>query len=294
MKIGLGTVQLGMPYGIANHAGQVPADRACAIVARAFAAGVQVFDTAADYGDAESILGAALAPGERLRVVTKLPRLPADIAETAAIERWARDTLARSLRRLRRTRLAALLVHHASDLLGTRGAQLYAGLLALKHEGQVAAIGASVYAAQEIEALLARYALDIVQLPLNLLDQRLVRGGQLQRLRAAGVEIHARSLLLQGLLAMPGDGPPAAWLDPWRTLLRAFRAAAGAEGLSPLQAAIGFAATVPEIDCAIVGVTSTTELDEVLDAASIRLPAHWYHRFAVNDAALLDPSRWPA
>jgi len=293
MNIGLGTVQLGTDYGVTNAGGRVAPDEARRIITAACAAGVQVFDTAAAYGEAERLLGECLPRDGEARIVTRLPHLPRAITPSA-VHTWAEAACTASLQRLGRDAVAALLVHRAGDLLGECGAQLYASLVALKQRGCTAAIGVSVYEADEIEALLDRYTLDLIQLPASLLDQRLIRDGWLQRLKQCNVEVHARSLLLQGLLATPQDRFLSGYFAPWQPLLQSFREAAAAEGLSPLQAAVGFATTVPELDCAVVGVTSRAELEEVLAAASVSLPAGWYRRFAVDDRRLLNPAVWPA
>jgi hypothetical protein len=291
VNLGLGTAQLGMPYGIVNRGGTVPADEARKILKVACAAGVRVFDTAAQYGDAEIVLGQCLVDHPSHRVVTKLPPLPEDVAD-ADVDAWVRREFAASLRRLRRHRLEGLLVHRVEDLLGKRGNALFDSLNGLKRGGGVRLIGASLYEGDQMEALLDRFTPDLLQVPLNLLDQRLVQGGHLRRARQRGIEIHGRSLLLQGLLAVHVGGAPSAYFEPWQSLLQEFQAAARREGLSPLQAAVGFADTVPEIDCAIIGVTSAAELKEVLAAASTRLPPDWYGRFAINDARLVNPRRW--
>ena len=292
MKLGLGTVQLGMAYGITNRHGRVPPETARRIIERALAAGIRVFDTAPDYGDAESVLGACLPRNEALRIVTKLPRMPDDINEPGIINTWVHRNVADSLRRLDRDRITTLLVHHAGDLFGPRGEILYSSLAELKRNGMIENIGASVYEEQEIDALLTHFDPDVVQVPINLLDQRLIRGGQLRRLHEHGVEIHGRSLLLQGLLAT-ADGVPDRFFETWRKPLESFRRAVSAQGLTPLQAAVGFINTVSEINCAIIGVTSLHELEEILAAATTQLPPAWYAAFALDDARLLNPSRWP-
>jgi aryl-alcohol dehydrogenase-like predicted oxidoreductase len=130
-----------------------------------------------------------------------------------------------------------------------------------------------------------------MQLPFSLLDQRLLRDGTLARLAALGVEVHARSLFLQGLLLMAPEALPAhlKGAAPHLTDLRARLAAAGT---TPLAAALGFALSRPEIAVALVGVTGLDEFDAILAATAQPLPALDWQACALTDERLLTPSLW--
>ncbi len=292
MRIGLGTAQFGLDYGISNQSGQVAAAEGRRILALAETAGVRVIDTAAAYGDAEARLGRWLAKDHPFSIVTKLSRPAAD-AHGSPTAGWVPDAFRGSLRRLRTTRVHGLLMHSPADLLGPDGAELWRAMETLRDAGAVDRIGASVYTSGEIDALLERYPLELVQVPLNVLDQRLVRGGQLARLKAAGIEVHARSVFLQGLLLMDPTGRCDRHFDPARGALGAFQAAARAAGRSPLQAAVAYVLSVDEVDAAIFGVTDATQFAEILSAATPTLPRDWFAPFALDDERILDPTRWP-
>lgn len=277
MKLALGTAQLGLDYGISNRAGRVSAIEARRILDLAARRGVRMLDTAAAYGDAERTLGALLPAAHPFALVTKLR---------------AGDRLADSLDRLGAQRVYGVLAHHARDLLGAGGPALWASLETARAAGQAEKIGASVYTAAEVDALLARFPLQLIQLPLNLLDQRLLHGGHLARLRGAGVEIHARSVFLQGLLLMdPADLPPA--LAEARAPLRAVRDAATRAGCTPLQLAAGFVLGLPEVDRVVCGVTAAAELEEIIAAAATAVPRALGAPLAIDDERILNPAQWP-
>ena len=292
MRIGLGTAQFGLDYGISNPSGQVAPAEAHEILALAEESGVRIVDTAAAYGDSEERLGRLLAKDHPFSIVTKLPRLP-DALAPGATRSWVLDAFERSLGHLGSDRVHGLLIHGAADLLGPRGTELWAALEELRGAGSVAQVGASVYTGPEIDALLKRHPLQLVQVPLNALDQRLVRSGHLTRLKSAGIEVHVRSVFLQGLLLMEPARLSNGHFEPARGALGAFQSAARSAGRSPLQAAVAYAMSVPEVDVAIFGVTSATQFAEILAAATTELPEDWYAPFALEDERILDPSRWP-
>lgn len=273
-KIGLGTVQFGQAYGVSNSRGQVSKDEAAAILAKAAAGGISLLDTAANYGEAEQVLS-RLDTGS-FRIVTKTISVKNGVAGVVARARASAQSLAAD----------TLLVHAAADLADEA---LWPALQALKREGVFRKIGISVYAADDPARLAARFAPDVIQLPFSLLDQRLLKDGSLARLRELGVEVHARSLFLQGLLFMATPPPKLAYAAGQ---LAAVKAKIQAAGSTPLAAALGFALSRPEIAIALVGVTAPAELEEILAAAGRPLPALDWEGLALNDETLLTPSRW--
>jgi aryl-alcohol dehydrogenase-like predicted oxidoreductase len=196
--------------------------------------------------------------------------------------------------RLGRERLDGILVHHADNLLADGGEIVFEALLKLKDEGRVGRIGCSVYTGYEIEALLARYSLEILQVPINVLDQRLLLSGLLADIKARGIEIHARSLFLQGILLAPPDTLSARF-GPLMPALRRFSEACTRAGASPLAACLAFARRCGFLDYGMVGVISRQQLQDILSAwgvsGSLMLE---FGELASPEHAMLNPAHWPA
>jgi aryl-alcohol dehydrogenase-like predicted oxidoreductase len=283
-RLGLGTVQFGQPYGISNRRGRVPQADAAQILTRAAQAGLGWLDTAAAYGDAEVTLGALQEYAKPLRLATKTVTAKGGMATVLSAAR-------RSVERLQRRPVDLLLVHAASDLMGPEGPALWEGLRSLRDEGLFRAIGISAYPADEPEALARRFEPDAMQIPVSLLDQRLLADGTLARLKDMGVQIHARSLFLQGLLFLTSDQLPPS-LAAAAPHLDAVRARAAEAGATPLSAALGFALSRPEIDVALVGVTSIDELEEIISSAAKPVPMIDWNACALQDLHILTPSLW--
>jgi aryl-alcohol dehydrogenase-like predicted oxidoreductase len=277
-RLGLGTAQFGHAYGISNTVGQVPLDDVRAILARAGQAGVGLLDTAANYGKAEQVLGQC--DTKPFRLVSKTISVRGGIPAVIARARQSAQVLGR---------LDALLVHTVTDLLGPDGDGLWRALRDLKEEGVTQAIGISAYVANDPVALARCFRPDVMQVPFSLLDQRLLHDGSLMRLKDLGVEIHARSLFLQGLLFM---AQPPDRLKDAVPLLKAVRDRIAAARSTPLAVAVSFVLSRPEVDVAVVGVTCGRELEEILAAAAKGLPAHDWAACALSDERILTPSRW--
>jgi aryl-alcohol dehydrogenase-like predicted oxidoreductase len=277
-RLGIGTVQFGQPYGISNTEGQVPRAEVKLILELAARAGIALLDTAANYGEAEAVLGGNdLGP---FRIVSK----------TLGVQHGVHAVIARvreSVRTLGAVDL--LLVHAAKDLLGPSGTTLWRSLQALKAEGIVGGIGISAYAADDPVMLAERFRPDAMQLPFSLLDQRLLLDGSLARLKALGVEIHARSVFLQGLLFM---SEPPEKLSEAAPMLEKARAEIARAGTTPLAAALGFVLSRPEVDAALVGMTGLPQLKEIITAALLPIPQLDWQACALSNERILTPSLW--
>jgi len=281
----LGTVQFGLPYGVANRAGQVSRDEAAAILATARTAGVDTLDTAIAYGESEARLG-ELGVSE-WRVISKLPAIPADVVD---VEAWVQQSIAGSRRRLGVSSLYAILLHLPEQLLGPAGTALYRALLAARERGEVRKIGISIYGPQDLEPLAGRFQLDLVQAPFNILDRRMDTSGWLQRLREAGTEVHARSLFLQGLLLMPASGRLPKF-NRWQSLWTRWDDWLRANDLTALEACVRFAVANDGFDRLVVGVDSRAQLEEILrslTAAPLEVPGE----LMSTEADLINPARW--
>ena len=280
MKIGLGSAQFGLNYGVSNPDGRTPAAEVDGILALAREAGVRVLDTAAAYGDAESALGAAGVVG--FRVVTKLP--------TGTRAKDVEHTLRASLARLGLDACYGLLLHDADDLASADGAAIAAALARVRDAGLVAKVGVSAYSADQLAVTLTRMTPDLVQVPINVFDQRLLKDGSLARLENLGIEVHARSVFLQGLLLMEPDELPAALATAREPLVR-FRQLAAENAWTPVRAALGFVTGLAEVDTVICGVNDRAQFRELL-SSSDPLPVELFNALAFEDRNIIDPTRW--
>lgn len=208
----LGTVQLGMPYGAVNDTGLPSRSQAIEIVREAVAAGVILFDTAREYGEAEEVLGSALdgLPREQAVVITKLSLsgLAPDAAEREVHARVDRSVDA-SCAALHRERLDVLLLHRWEHRHAWNGAA-WRRLQQLLAIGKIRALGASLYEPSEALEALCDREIRHLQLPVNVLDWRWQHTGVDRALaQRDDVHVHARSVLLQGVLAHPAYRWPA-------------------------------------------------------------------------------------
>lgn len=314
-RLTLGTAQLGMGYGVANTRGHLSELEAFRVLDAAIEHGVRSLDTAPAYGDAEARIGAWRARvggrvGARvggrveLCITTKVGALPADVA-AGQLEAHVAAVVEGSLRRLAADGIDFLLLHDAGDLRRF-GDALVSAMLAVRARGLVGAIGVSTYTPADVELVLRTPALTAAQVPLNMLDRRLVDSGLLRALADRGVTVFARSAYLQGALSLRALPPRLAALQPW---LEALRTIGARHGVDPTRVAISWCARQAGVTSVVVGAESAEQVAE--NAALLqrhvserdarfdtdfdaKFDAELAAAFAHVPVEVLDPSRWPS
>ncbi len=292
----MGTVQFGLPYGVANQHGQVSAQEGVRILDLAARSGIDTLDTAAAYGQSEHRLGEIGV--SQWKVISKLPALPESCHDA---EEWVHATLARSLQLLGVPKLEGLLLHRPADLAGTQGAHIARAMLHAKALGLVNKLGVSVYSPQDLQDVQERLPLDLVQSPFSILDTRLRDSGWMERLVNSGTEVHARSVFLQGLLLLPPHARPAKFAR-WHDVWRAWDSYLMQTQQTPLRACLSFAAGTPEIARVVVGVDTAAQLADCVAAlessshsqAAVHAKLQDSLRTAMRHAEpqLIDPRTW--
>ena len=190
-KLVIGTAQFGLDYGITNHDGQVPINEVKKILNFAKKNNINTLDTASNYGNSEDVLG-KICVGD-YHIITK----------TTSLKNGANEVIKNfhhSLKKIKKTKVKGLLVHNIEEVKDSQFSVVFKQLNELKRQGLVEKIGFSTYTPKQIDFLLNNFDFDLVQLPFNVFDNRLIQGGQLKALKKKKIEIHARSIFLQGLL----------------------------------------------------------------------------------------------
>jgi len=284
-RLAIGTVQFGMPYGVANTGGQVDFDTASKIVAIAEQNGIDTYDTSISYGDSEECLGKIGMQNKY--VITKLPQIPEGISD---IPDWIVSQVKSSLKRLKINKAYGLLLHDSSQI-EELGRIFNKTFINLKSEGFVEKIGLSAYTPEEIAKAATLIDLDIVQVPFNIIDRRLLTSGWLNRLHNAGVEIHARSIFLQGLLLLDRDHIPTKF-SKWTRLWNEWHDWLEHNNISPLAACLHYPLSIPQIDKVIVGLDNIDHLSKLTQSFDQSNRPFIFPDLSCDDELLLNPSKW--
>lgn len=285
-RIAVGTAQFGLTYGVANSAGQVGTREVASILDHAREVGIDSLDTAILYGNSESVLGQVGL--QRMRLVSKLPDCP--LTDNRKIAAWVDEQVSGSLRRLKIEKLDAVLFHRPDQLTGIHGRSLFRALLRLKESKLIGKIGISVYRPEDVDMLDDSMDFDLVQVPFNIIDRRLEESGYLDEISRRGIEIHARSVFLQGLLLMDKNRRPK-FFDRWCQLWDVWEHWLGENRLSPLEACLRYVLSFGEIDRFVIGIDSLSQFQQITSVAYRPLPPV-PPELQCSDLDLVNPMNW--
>jgi aryl-alcohol dehydrogenase-like predicted oxidoreductase len=282
--LALGTVQFGMPYGITNVNGQVSKTEVVSILDAARRLSIRTLDTAFEYGSSEELLGTVGV--QDFEVVTKLP---AQLPINANPYEWIRSNAVLARNRINVSTLTGLLFHRPEHVGTLESKELANVIQSLRSAKIVEKVGVSVYSPHELDAVLSVFVPDIVQLPYNAFDQRFRKSGWLDKLADLGVDVHIRSVFLQGVLLEGIDKLPnrfQKWSDSFSSWARACHEC-GDNRISAALASVKHDA----IKRIVVGVQTQQQLAEIndsfLQSRSLSVPD-----VSTDDEDLILPVNW--
>lgn len=286
LKLALGTAQFGLDYGVANKKGQVSRATAKEMLELARFSGIDTLDTAIAYGESESCLGEVGVKGFKL--ITKIPEVPNDCNN---ISQWINDQLEVSLSHLDTKTIHAVLLHRPIQLLGEKGVALFEALEEIKDLGLVSKIGISASSPDEVAKITEKFSIDLVQVPFNLVDRRLYHSGCLAKLKGEGIEVHVRSVFLQGLLLMPQAAIPEKF-SKWGSLWNRWHDWLSSNNVSAVQACLAFPLSFPEIDRVIVGADDIEQMQQIIIASMSDINVSELPDINSDSEDLITPSLW--
>jgi len=277
-KLALGTAQFGLNYGITNQNGQVKIKEAIKILDLAKNNEIYTIDTSANYGNSEQVLGKVGV--NDCQIITKTIPLKGDVNTVI-------DSFYQSLKKLNIEQVEGLLIHNFDDIKSKNFDLLFKRLNEFKKEDIVKKIGFSTYMPEQVDFLLENFDFDLIQLPINIFDVRLIEGGQLQTLKNKRVEVHARSVFLQGILL--DFYHDSSHFITWQEQFKKYQIVVRESGMSLLEYALNFVLNIQEIDKVLVGVNSEIQLDEIIKSVK---KSGSLDSFPIDDINLLNPKLW--
>lgn len=289
MKLSLGTVQFGLDYGVTNHSGITPIEEVKAIINYAKINKINHLDTAPSYGKSEQVIGSFI--NDDFLINTKTPHF--DSSEIAERDiNILEKSFFQSLKELKQTSVEGIYIHNINDMRKKNAEKLFQKLAFLKKQGYVRKIGFSVYEGKDLDFLWKYYDFDLVQIPVNVFDQRFLANHYLVELKNRKTEIHARSIFLQGILLSQAEELPP-HLSQLAPSLKVYEQFLKENQLTRLDGAIHFVKNIKEIDYMIIGVNHIRQLREIHKSYNKNLVIeNDVHLLSVNNQDLIDPRGW--
>ena len=240
--------------------------------------GIQVLDTASTYGEVE--LKIAKLSNKQFQIITKFPEVKSGME--------LNEQLNGSLKRLNVDHIYGYLAHNPDTLIASP--DLWEVLLKAKRNGWVEKIGYSLYYPSELKKLLELgYKPDLVQIPYSLLDRKFE--SYLPLLKNLDIEIHVRSVFLQGLLLMPRNKIPKIF-NKWSEVWDKWSLELKKHNLSASEVCLSYPLSLPEIDRIVIGVDNVSQLNDIIKKSKSQHSQIDCSFMISNDQMLINPSNW--
>ena len=281
-KISIGGAQFGFDYGINNKDGTIPQTNLNKILDYAFSQGINSIDTAKSYGDSESKIGNYLKERSSMWcVTTKVSNLD------TSIEDQLEDT------KIKIGKIPDITLAHSLELW--RENSFRNELNSLKKRGLIKKTGVSVYNKKEIINILNKpNDIDVIQLPVNILDTRLVKDDSLKLLYKQGIEIHARSVFLQGMFFLSNSiikkkfGEAFAAIQFIKSIIKN-------QNLNLAEFSLLFVINLIPVSKVIIGIDSLKQLKSNIGSINRKIDSNIYQQalsLEFDNDNILNPSLW--
>ena len=249
--------------------------------------GIQTIDTSPFYNNSEKIIG--LLNKGRFKIISKIPKIPKNI-EKKNIKKWVRKSASISLKNLKVKKFECLLLQNINSLQSKNGNEIYQSIKNMKTDGLTKKIGISIYDFNLLDKILKKFKFDLVQAPLNILDQRLIQSGWLKKLKEKKIQVHARSIFLQGLLLLKHDKLPKK-LKQFKKNWKIWENWLKKNKLKPLQACLLFAFNQDQLDGIVMGCNNRSQLNQILKLNRIKSKSVMPN-LSIKNKKLIDPRKW--
>jgi aryl-alcohol dehydrogenase-like predicted oxidoreductase len=248
-----------MNYGMANATGQPSEQQSFEILDTAAAAGINSLDTAVAYGTSEQVIGHYLRQSENRFTVTSKFKVAGDdpLKELEAQQQQTQEHLGN----------VDLYFFHDAHQMRTYGEQFREPLERMRAEGRTKLLGASIYEVPEIEEFLEHDWLQAIQVPMNILDGRIVRSGLLEELRKRGAIVFVRSVFLQGLLCMEHVPEKYEFLAPYVEELRDI---ARSEEMTLRELSVAYIRDLPGVTSLVLGCETAAQVRDNAELISVK------------------------
>lgn len=283
MKLMLGTVQFGLAYGVTNSSGQTSREEIKKILNFCQLKQLDFIDTAFSYGESEKALGESSENLSQFKIVTKLANLEKSAMTIV-------DSFTQSLTNLKVKNVYGVLFHNPDDLFSKKGEEYFEQLLKFKEEQKIQKIGVSVYTPQQLSTLVDNFPIEIVQIPVNVFDQRFLENNLLKKVKESKIEVHARSIFLQGLL-LEDPNKLNHFFAHIKKNIEYVREVAASLRITPLELLLSFADSIDEIDQIVVGVNNLQHLREISQSFGKKVNFD-FSKFKIEDEKFILPTNW--
>lgn len=257
-KIIIGSANFNQIYGLKKN--RINKSEIKILIKLAKKNGINKIDTSPSYKNSEKLIGTL--KHKNLQITTKIPKIPKKIS-TKQVKIWVSKMIINSLKNLKVKRINCILIQNSDVLLSKKGLFIYDTLKKFKNDKKISKIGISIYDFKNLNTILNKFKIDLVQVPLNIFDQRLIKTGWINKFRKKNIEVQVRSIFLQGLLFLRSHQLPKRFKQ-YNFIWKKWEKWQIENKSTPLQGCLSLVKKYPQIKGIVIGFNNSEQLKNIL------------------------------
>ena len=277
-KIVIGLAQFGLPYGVANKLKHDRKKQFSKVINFAQKKNIKFLHTSKYYGNANDLIQKKKINSFTIYLKYK----PEDILNIKNIDSF-------NLKKIFDSKSIILMLDGFENLNNDMASKVYQLISYLKKKNFIKKFGYSVYSFKNLKKICKIFRPDIVQFPYNILDRRLEKNNLISYLKTKKIEIHVRSIFLQGVLLQKISELPKYFLK-WKKILNKFNNQMNKCNVSNLEGCINFVLRNKYIDKVLIGVDHVDQLKQILEVKKNKKII--FPQFVIKNQELINPSKW--
>lgn len=203
--------------------------------------------------------------------------------------KFCKKVLDSHLNNFNNKKIQTLLIHDINILYSKLGKSIFRNLLILKKYKYFKKIGVSIYDPKCLNYLISKYKIDVVQCPYNICDKRIINSGWLKKLKEKNIQVHARSIFLQGLL-VDKKFHKKKYFNKWNNLFSKWFIFLRNNNITPIQYCLNDLIN-HDFNQIIIGIKTKDNLKEIVNFKVFKNNLK-YMNLENNDLSLIDPRKW--
>jgi len=284
-KICIGSANFGSFYGYKNS--KIKKKEISKIFKYLKQKKINYIDTAINYRNSEKIIGKY---NKNFQIITKIPDVPKSEKNP---KKWIEKKILKSLKNLKSKKLYGVLFHHPPYKYTRKNFLLIIKYLEyLRRKKIIKKIGISVYSIDQIKRSFSIYQFQIVQFQMSVLDQKIYKSKLIKTLKKNNVEIHVRSIFLQGMLLSEIKNIPEKF-NFLKKKIKFFENWVERKKITRLEACLRFAIYSDFVDKIIIGTNNYLQLKETISVIQkIKNKIYLPNELKELKSSILNPTNW--
>lgn len=285
-KIILGSAQLIKNYGISNSKATTK-QNFFKLLDNCVKRGIKIIDTSDSYENAQEIIGKYKKC--KFEIITKY--YFKNKMNKKYYEKIIKKNLSNTKAAIGFHTLHAVLIHNIHQIDKNSLSLISNLLVQMKKKRLINKIGISIYNQEDLQKITNLKLIDILQVPINVLDRTFTKKKFLNKIKLHNIELHGRSIFLQGLLLMKPIQIKKRIKLPNYNIFKKWHSYTKKSLENKILTCLSFVLKIRQLDYCVIGFNSSNQLDKLMQLI-LKDKIYFKPSFKTQNKKIINPQNW--